>query len=333
METIGPQQLVFQQIKGLLPPHLTMVDAVAELLNISNDSAYRRIRGEKPLTLDEVQILASHYKISIDQLLHLKSDAFVFTGRTTNNADYKYEHWLQSVIGLFQNFINFKPNHLYYLAKEVPFYYYFMFPEIAAFKSFFFMKSILYYEDWKTVKFSVKADYSKYHELMQKCSHLYAQIPSTEIWSIENVTSTLNQIEFYRATGSMESDEDAIIVLDKLIQLLEHLELQAEHGLKLLYNQNPASGTVPYKMFVNELIMGDNMQLIQLGDNYITGVNHSVINFMMTTDPSFNAYSKKTMDNIAHKSTLISGVNEKERIMFFNRMRGKVNAAKRLITG
>lgn len=331
MEFTGPQQLLFNHIKEVLPPHLTMVDVIAEILNISNDSAYRRIRGEKPISLDEVQMLASHFKISVDQLLHLQSDAIIFTGRSTNSADFKYKNWLESVVKHLQMFLSFQPNHLFYLVKEIPFYYYFMIPEVAAFKSFFFMKSILFYEDLKAIKFCVKDNFSQYHELIQSCSHLFASLPSTEIWSIDNITSTLHQIEFYRATGAMKSDEDALVVLDKLNLMIIHLELQAEYGVKLRYGQNPSTGTVPYKMFVNEIIMGDNMQVIQLGNKYMTAINHSVINFITTMDETFNTSAKKTMESLTHKSTLISGVNEKERLMFFNGLRAKVNTSKQLI--
>jgi hypothetical protein len=316
-----------------VPPNMALVDTIAEVLQISNDSAYRRIRGEKPISLDEVRILATHFKISIDQVLHLQTDAFLFSGRITNNSDFKYENWLESVVYHLQLFLSFKPNHLFYHAKEIPFYYYFMVPEIAAFKSFFFMKSILYYEDWRTAKFTVKGDYSRYQALMQKCSELYATLPSTEIWSIENITTTLHQIEFYRVTGALQSDEEAKILLDKLELVIDHLEKQAEYGVKLLYGQDPATSTVPFKMFVNELIMGDNMQVIQIGNKQLTGINHSVLNFVTTTDEAFCNYMRKTLDNIAQKSTLISGVNEKERLLFFNRLRAKVQDAKKLIGG
>ncbi len=47
------QEFLFQRIKELLPPHTTLVDSVAETLHISSDSAYRRIRGETPVVLDE----------------------------------------------------------------------------------------------------------------------------------------------------------------------------------------------------------------------------------------------------------------------------------------
>ncbi|MEI9909240.1 MAG: helix-turn-helix domain-containing protein [Bacteroidota bacterium] len=92
------QVLLFQHIKLLLPSHVAMVDAVADILNISNDSAYRRIRGEKPITPEEMQKLAAHYKISLDQFMHLQSDSFIFTGHLTNESDHPFEKWMQDTL-------------------------------------------------------------------------------------------------------------------------------------------------------------------------------------------------------------------------------------------
>ncbi len=193
------------------------------------------------------------------------------------------------------------------------------------------MKSILSYESWRSAKFSIEDDYRQYHELMEKCSHLFASIPSTEVWSIENITSTLHQIEFYRVTGSLRSNDDARILLDKFDVLIDHLELQAEYGVKLKQGQAPVTGTTSFKLFVNELLMGDNMHVIQLGNRHFTFLNHCVMNYISTADDSFNEYAKKTIDNIAQKSTLISGVNERERLVFFNKLRAKIRAARQLI--
>ena len=41
---------------------------------------------------------------------------------------------------------------------------------------------------------------------------------------------------------------------------------------------------------------------------------------------------KKTLENIAQKSTPISEVNEKERLLFFNRLRTKIYNAKKQVT-
>ncbi len=51
METIELQQQLFQHLKENLPAHLSLVDELCSLLNLSADSVYRRIRGEKPITL------------------------------------------------------------------------------------------------------------------------------------------------------------------------------------------------------------------------------------------------------------------------------------------
>ena len=56
MEKNNMQLLFFQQIKELLPPHLAGADEIARVLNVSRDSAYRRMRGEKILRVGSIAI-------------------------------------------------------------------------------------------------------------------------------------------------------------------------------------------------------------------------------------------------------------------------------------
>ena len=72
------QQQLFQIIKNKMPPESSVADEVGKLLNISSDSAYRRMRGEKQITFEEVYILANHYKISLDQLMVEKENVTIF---------------------------------------------------------------------------------------------------------------------------------------------------------------------------------------------------------------------------------------------------------------
>jgi len=58
------QKELFVLIKNSLPPHISLVDAIADLLDISYDSVYRRIRGEKPITLNELKVLCEHFHFS-----------------------------------------------------------------------------------------------------------------------------------------------------------------------------------------------------------------------------------------------------------------------------
>ena len=72
------QVTLFQQIKNKIPPNVPLVHEVAELLEISYDSAYRRIRCETSLTFNEIRMLSEHYGISIDGFIKSSSDIVGF---------------------------------------------------------------------------------------------------------------------------------------------------------------------------------------------------------------------------------------------------------------
>lgn len=326
MEATNRQLLFFGHIRKGLPPHISMVDDVAELLNISNDSAYRRIRGEKPVSFDELQILCTHYKISLDQFLHLQSDAFIFSGKIKTNAGRPFEDYLDDILEKFQFFNSFKKRHIYFLMKDIPPFVHFQIPELAFFKFYFWMKSILHYENLKGVKFSF--DDSRYlplHDTSKKIIEVYNKIPMTEIWSVESIISSLRQINFYRESGSFKNVADIKILYNKLEDLINHIEKQAELGLKFNIGASPESGSAEYRMFVNELITGDNTILAELDNTRITFLNHSVLYGVGTKDEQFNDAMFSNLDNLVKKSTMISTVGEKERAGFFNQLRNKIS--------
>ncbi len=60
-----------------------------------------------------------------------------------------------------------------------------------------------------------------------------------------------------------------MLLLDKFNELIAHLEKLAEFGVKLRLGQYPATSKVHYNMFSNEIIMGHNMQLSQLGNTIV----------------------------------------------------------------
>ena len=56
---------LFNIIKNSLQSHVSLADEMADLLNLSHDSVYRRIRGEKPVSLAELKMLCQHYHIRL----------------------------------------------------------------------------------------------------------------------------------------------------------------------------------------------------------------------------------------------------------------------------
>lgn len=329
MEPISTQVLFFQHIKSQLQPHMSMVDAVADLLDISIDSAYRRIRGEKPVSLEEMQILAQHFKISIDQFLHIETDSFLFNGQLAQSTEISFEEWMRNVLKQLQYMNSFRDHHMYYLAKDIPLMQQFVVPELLSFKAFFWRKSILHLDQMRGVKFSFNNPDPVHSELGKQIVSVYNRIPSTEIWNVESINSTIRQIEFYRDAELFEKTEDITTLYDAVFRLIDHLEKQAELGIKLGIDGPDPSTPAPFHLFNNELILGDNTILATLDSHMVTYLNHSVINFVATRHSVFNKYMYDCVQNLIKKSTQISKVGEKERVRFFNRIRDKIKLAAR----
>ncbi|MBP9187063.1 MAG: hypothetical protein KBG11_08210, partial [Bacteroidia bacterium] len=60
------QQAFLARVKSTLPQHVSFVNELSELLNTSNDSAYRRLRGETLLGIDEIAIICQHFKVPFE---------------------------------------------------------------------------------------------------------------------------------------------------------------------------------------------------------------------------------------------------------------------------
>jgi hypothetical protein len=268
----------------------------------------------------------------MDRLLNLRSDAFLFSGMLKDSSGNSLEKWLEHVQQQF-GFVNtFEHRHLYYLMKDIPPFVHFQVPELASFKFFFWMKSILHYESLRGVKFTPDDPaYEAFHATSKKIIQLYNKVPTTEIWNIESINSTLRQIDFYREAGSFKRVEDIELLFQKVEELINHIERQAELGVKFSIGEEPSANGAQYRLFVNELILGDNTIVAELNDRRITFLNHSVLYFVATEDERFTTAIYDNIQNLIKKSTMISTVGEKERVSFFNRLRNEIHHRKALL--
>lgn len=175
----------------------------------------------------------------MDQFLHLKSNSFLFSGILREDKDHSFEDWLDHLL-MQLSFMNTLTNkRLYWLLKDIPPISHFQIPELARFKFFLWTKSILHYTSMKGVKFDLKdGRYDRYEEKSRKVLELFNNIPITEIWNVESINSSLRQIKFHYEAGSFRSKQDALLVFDKMYDLINHYEQQAETGIKFLYGTN-----------------------------------------------------------------------------------------------
>lgn len=184
------------------------------------------------------------------------------------------------------------------------------------------MKSILHYEEMKNLKFSLDDPrHDCFRDISKKIIDLYNKMPMTEIWNIESINSTLRLINFYQESGCFIDPEDVKHLYIKTEDLINHLERQAELGCKFNIGEEPKVDAAEYRMFVNELVLGDNTNLAELGGTRLSFLDHSVLYFVATKDERFNNAMFDNMQNLIKKSTQISVFGKKERVKFFNQIR------------
>lgn len=326
MKNTANQVDFFKHIKTLFPEQVSLVDEISDILQISNDSVYRRIRGEKDLSLEEIRKICSALKISLDEYLQVRSSNILFTCKYLRQDTFHFRTYLSEMLETFRLFKKFKEREMVYLTKDYPIYHYFMFPEIASFKYFFWMKTYLNFPEYHKIKFSIGHLMDDIQEIGMEIARLYTEIRSVEIHNPDNILTTLRQIEYYKESNFFESVDDIDKVYTSLNQMIDHMEEQAALGKKFFKNTTPNTSSVPIDIYVTDFFIGDNTQLVTLDGHMRCYKVHNGINYMTTTDRTYCSYTKQFMDTVISKSAYISFVGEKERTRFFNMIRERIQA-------
>ena len=328
MNTKEIQRQLFEFVKTKLSAEASLADEVAKLLGISSDSAYRRLRGEKVITFDELITLATHFKIPIEGIMSIETAGFMFQGNLLNSKTFRFDAYQTGMMNILAYFNSFKKKEVYYLSKEAPIFHYFHLRELAAFKYFVWMSTLTFYPDFKNKKITLDEYPDSLFEIGQKIIGLYNQIDSNEFWNIESWNSTMHQIDYYLDSQMFQSDNDALKVYEAMEKLLNHLEEQAKRGYKSSIDDPEKKPQGKYNMYFNETVLLDNSMLILLDNTKMASVNHTAINYMVTRDINYCENYYNYVQNLVRRSTLISEVSEKERASFFKRMHQRIDKRK-----
>ncbi|HEV7781381.1 MAG TPA: helix-turn-helix domain-containing protein [Chitinophagaceae bacterium] len=324
------QQQLFTILKEKLPVHLSLVEELGDLLDLSADSVYRRIRGEKAIDLIELKKICEHYHLSLDLLLQLQNESVLFEAPGMNSTPGEFVEYMNAMLQQFRYFNSFATKEIFYLCKDAPIWYFYLFPELAAFKTFFWSKTINNQPQLSNKIFSfAEFPYNDCFVIGQQVLEEHNKINSVELWNLESIHSTINQIAYYRDAGNFQSAEDLKTVVDSFHQWLDHLQLQAEKGVKFMPGAAEVSHKASIQFYVNELILGNNTMVIKLDDQSLSMVTYSVFHYLFTRDPRFSSKAMSSFDTLLSRSALISRTGEKDRNRFFNALREKVNGLRK----
>lgn len=327
-------QLRFLELlKNKIPSHLSLADEICKSIDVSLAGAYRRIKGEKELTINEVYKLAVDYGVSLELLTpQISNDLVWFSFRTLDNKSFTFEQYLQSQIDHLEVISASKSREMIYSAKDLPVFHYYHFDELASFKIFVWKRSIMGLEEYQNRKFVLRSDDEEENVIKGKMAlERYLKVPSCEIWNDETPHSAIRQIQLYQEMGIFENKKDAFILIEQFEDMISHLKAQAESGKKFRWGESAKENDAEYKLFNNEVVLCDNSIFAQVEDRKMIFLTHNTLNYMYITNREYCENAHKWLKNLMSRSTLISSASEKERERFFKSIREKVDSVKKKI--
>ncbi len=297
-----------------LPKRYELVAEVADLLKIERESASRRLSGKVQFTVQEIGILASHFGISLDNLLNDRFNAIHFEMNVPLKADS-----FEPVINQLTKFLNNQSTldgdilELGTVFDSFPVEFYMKYPILNKFMYFKwghqFTRSNEFYDfsSWE-----LPADIIRYHAELEKIYRKYTMV--YYIWDKAVIWNLINDLAYYKRLHVI-SDEDTLLIKEDIHQMLYYVESVARgvcdnkkrmrDGNVALYIPNTHIGMY-YSYHISE---GSGFCFFK--SNFIQS---SISNDYVTV--------KKVQDwfrNMTKVSTLITESGELDRRLFFAR--------------
>lgn len=312
--TLQVQNHFITKLKEVMPQGIGLAEEIADVLDVSIDSAYRRIRGETELTIEEVYKLTRKHAISVDEVFSNQSGTVTFAYTKLTDCVNNFEEYLKRVLTQLKELNKFEAKKLYYVAEEIPMFYSFYSRKLTEFKLFYWQRSVLNISEYQQQKFEYGFVPEKLIDIAHQSFKEYLSIPSVEIWTVETVLTGLRQIKFYFDSGIVQQ-EHALELLHEYRNMIELVQKNAESGRK-----NISDKTETYSLYNSEVVLGTNCIYILMGDTRYSYISFNSMNSLTTNNPEFCEETEHWVRNLEKKSTLISGVSEKQRYQFFSSM-------------
>jgi hypothetical protein len=323
---------LIEKIKRNLPANTLMAEEIADLLGVSSDSVYRRIRGETALTIDEVYKLCTHYKISFDSLCSGESDVVSFQYDSFHFSETGFKKYLVSIRDHLKQISATPGTQIIYLAEDLPLFYYFKYHELVAFIMYYWMKSLIGVPNFENKKFDPNIISPELFEIGSEICDLYFESSSVEIWTDGTIDSLIKQIEYCWESGHFVEKQDALTICQQLKNEIDFVQTLASRGNKLNISV-PDKQTGNYQLFQCELGTGNNCILIANGENKAVYITHHTFNKLLTTNKGFCTETEEWLNGLIRKSILLSGTSEKQRYQFFNGLQKKLDQLVEKING
>ena len=294
------QALFFQAIKASLPEYQNLALSVAEELGISTNEAYKKIRGDSNLTFQQIIKLSDCFDVPF--LYNPKQSLSVTFSYLSVNEDLDMIGYLRNLLDNIKAIKNSNKKHITITTDDIPLFHFFKYPELTSFKLFFWANSANNLE----MPFSSSFLSDEIIKISQELHATYLEIPSTEIWSKDTVTGTLEQIRYAFEAGHLTDTELAVKIVEQVRYCLTDMNMYAISSKKTIDPNHTFN-------WYNCDVLGSIAYLVDFKDRMACYNRFNTFNYLRTEDQAYCKQTKQWMQGLIMKSVSFSGQGEKHR--------------------
>lgn len=281
------------------------VDLLTDILPLSKEAAYRRLRGEISFTLNEAITICQKFNISIDNLIGVKSeDKMVFHVHPIFPDNYleKYEKLLSETLYAFQA-LSVDPQFTVMHAYNSLSTFCFRYPTIT--------KLRVYsggHMNVKLPKFSEFEVPKKIEKMLSEYLDFYSKIKSYHVWDSSACVSLVRYAQYMKMLH---------LITDKEIADLKYeLHLYFDEMERLVStNKYPSENKT--SIYISKLFFDASYTYLESSNYKACGVGVYGISYVSCEHPVICEANRNWIFSLIKSSTLISNSGEVERQAFF----------------
>ena len=293
----------FEQVKLAIPPYQNLAQSVAEVLSITINEAYKKIRGNSLLNIQQIIKLSDHFGVPFiykpDQLPTVTFDYL--------SVDQEIPNMLLYLKDLHKNLKQIQKSskkHITITTDDIPLFHFFKYPELTCFKLFFWSDSAMN----TTAKFDPSAFDEEIITISKQLNEIYLEIPCTEIWAKDTVHGTIEQIRYAFEAGYIDKGL-ALLIVEQVRYCLTDMNMYAISSKKTIDPEHTFN-------WYNCDVLGSISYLVDYMGSMNCYNRFNTFNYLKTEDQSYCEQTKNWMQSLIKKSVSFSGQGEKHRNKF-----------------
>ena len=259
MDGLQIQHELFELIKIRAADPKAWIDEIATILSISKPAVYKRINGTTALSLDDVARLMRQYSISFDKLVLPDKNSISFDFPYLEREIKSFPDYVIPLRAAVEKLSKVPEIKVWYATNELPFFYYFFFPDLTYFKFYMYARTVWNIPSYQNMKINLQ-EFSGYYALKDDIDAIqtaYYSLPGLELWNENVLNNTLNQIVYFLSSNYFEIPQEAFVLCDRLSSIIQHATKMAEKCKKFKFGNSAEENSPEFSAL--------NLNLIDLG--------------------------------------------------------------------